>query len=242
MRTRTFALSLFAALTLAGCSALGLTPDRTLTVTGSGSTKITPDVVSVTLGIQTRHDDVGQAVTQNNTVASRIMDAARTVGVDNADMRTIYFSVSSQPKYDEFGSPTGEVSFFVDNSLQVTLRDVAKLSDLLQSAIDAGANSVYGVSFSVADTSAAEDEARQKAIADAQARATELAGVSGVTLGSIQTLTTSAYSPGPAAVLRRWLRHGRWRWAARPNRIAGSQRSGHDRLQRQVTETNRCFV
>jgi len=197
MRTRTFALSLLAALTLTGCSALGWAPDRTLSVTGSGSTKITPDLVSVTLGIQTRNDDVGQAVAQNNTVASRIMEAARTVGVDNADMRTIYFSVSSQPKYDEFGSPTGDVSFFVDNSLQVTLRDVTKLSDLLQSAIDAGANSVYGVTFSVADTSAAEDEARQKAIADAQARATELAGVSGVTLGAIQTLTTSAYSPFP---------------------------------------------
>jgi uncharacterized protein YggE len=199
MRRRILALSFLTALTLAGCSALGLAPQRTLTVTGSGSTRISPDIVSVTLGIQTRHDDVGQAVAQNNTTASRIMDAARTIGVADADMRTIYFSVSSQPKYDEFGSPTGQVSYFVDNSLQVTLRDITKLSDLLQAGIDAGANSVYGVTFSVADTNAAEDEARQKAIADAQARATELAGVSGVTLGTIQSVSTTAYSPYPAA-------------------------------------------
>lgn len=200
MRRRILALSFLTALTLAGCSALGLAPQRTLTVTGSGSTRISPDIVSVTLGIQTRHDDVGQAVAQNNTTASRIMDAARTIGVADADMRTIYFSVSSQPKYDEFGSPTGQVSYFVDNSLQVTLRDITKLSDLLQAGIDAGANSVYGVTFSVADTNAAEDEARQKAIADAQARATELAGVSGVTLGTIQSVSTTAYSPYPTAI------------------------------------------
>jgi uncharacterized protein YggE len=191
MRLRTASISLLAALVLTGCSALSPAPDRTLTVTGSGTTKVTPDVVSVTLGIQTRNDDVAQAVAENNVVAGRIMDASRSIGVADADMRTIYFSVSSQPKYDEFGSPTGEVSFFVDNSLQVTLRDVSKLSDLLQTAIDAGANSIYGVNFSVADTKAAEDEARHKAVADAQARATELAGVAGVTLGAIQTVTTN---------------------------------------------------
>jgi len=193
MRSRILVPVLLAALILSGCSLLQ-SEDRTLTVTGSGSTRISPDVVSVTLGIQTRNDDVAQAVTQNNVLAGRIMEAARTIGVENADMRTVYFSVSSQPKYDEFGSPTGDVSFFVDNSLQVTLRDVTKLPDLLQGSINAGANSIYGVNFSVANTKPAEDEARLKALADAQARAGELAGAAAVTLGTIQTVTTNAYS------------------------------------------------
>jgi len=196
MRPRILIPVLLAALVLSGCSLLR-SEDRTLTVTGSGSTRIRPDLVSVTLGIQTRNDDVAQAVAQNNVLAGRIMEAARTIGVADADMRTIYFSVSSQPKYDEFGSPTGEVSFFVDNSLQVTLRDVTKLPDLLQGSINAGANSIYGVNFSVADTKPAEDEARLKAMADAQARAGELAGAAGVTLGTIQNLTTNAYSAFP---------------------------------------------
>ncbi|OGT25285.1 MAG: hypothetical protein A2Z17_02170 [Gammaproteobacteria bacterium RBG_16_66_13] len=185
------------ALLLFGCSALPGTTERTLTVTGDGTAKVTPDVVSVTLGIQTRHDAVAEAVAQNNVVAGRIMEAARGVGISNADMRTIYFSVYSQPKYDEFGSPTGEVSYFVDNSLEVRLRDVTKLSDLLQSAVNAGANSIYGVNFTVADTRAAENEARGEAITDAEARAQELAASAGVTLGGIQSITTNAFSTFP---------------------------------------------
>ncbi len=193
MRKAILTILLLASLVLSGCSALTGAPERTLTVTGNGTATVSPDVASVTLGIQTRHDLVAQAVTQNNAVAVRIMDAARGVGVTDADMRTAYFSVYSQPKYDEFGSPTGEVSYFVDNSLEVRLRDVTKLSDLLQTAVNAGANSIYGINFSVADTKAAEDQARDEAIGDARGRADELAALAGVSLGKIVSVTTGAY-------------------------------------------------
>ncbi|HET7011857.1 MAG TPA: SIMPL domain-containing protein [Anaerolineales bacterium] len=194
MRRLILSILVLSAVVLSGCSAVAGAPQRTLAVTGNGTARVTPDVVTVTLGIQTRHDDVEQAVAQNNAVAARIMEAARSSGVSDADMRTAYFSVYTQPRYDEFGSPTGEVSYFVDNSLEVRLRDVTKLSDLLQNAVNAGANSIYGVNFSVADTQAAQDEARVGAISDAQARADELAGLAGVTLGPIQSISTGAYS------------------------------------------------
>ena len=197
MRKLTLTILLLASLALSGCSALTGAPARTLTVTGNGTAAIAPDVATVTLGIQTRHDLVAEAVAQNNTVATRIMNAARGVGISNADMRTAYFSVYSQPKYDEFGSPTGEVSYFVDNSLEVRLRDVSKLSELLQAAVNAGANSVYGINFSVADTKAAEDEARGEAIGDARARADELAAAAGVTLGEIVSVTTGTFGYPP---------------------------------------------
>lgn len=197
MRKPILTILLLASLVLSGCSALTGVPARTLTVTGNGTATVAPDVATVTLGIQTRHDLVAQAVAQNNTVATRIMNAARGVGVSNADMRTAYFSVYSQPKYDEFGSPTGEVSYFVDNSLEVRLRDVSKLSDLLQAAVNAGANSIYGINFSVADTKAAEDEARGEAIGDARTRADELAAAAGVSLGEIVSVTTGTFGYPP---------------------------------------------
>lgn len=196
MRRTFLPITLVVALALGGCSALAA-PDRTLTVSGSGTARVTPDVASVTLGIQTRHDDVAQAVADNNIVAARIMEAARGVGVGDADMRTVYFSVYAQPKYDEFGSPSGEVSYMVDNSLEVRLRDVSKLSDLLQAAVNAGANSIYGVNFMVADTRAAEDEARGEALGDARERADELAAAAGLTLGGIQSVSTGAFASPP---------------------------------------------
>ena len=85
----------------------------------------------------------------------------------------------------------------VDNSLEVRLRDVSKLSDLLQAAVNAGANSIYGVNFMVADTRAAEDEARGEALGDARERADELAAASGLTLGGIQSVSTGAFVSPP---------------------------------------------
>jgi hypothetical protein len=158
---------------------------------------VAPDVVTVNLGVQTRNADVQRAVAENNRIASAIMDAARQVGVADADMQTAYFSVYPQSEYDQFGVLTDEVTYFVDNNLSVRLRDVSRLSELLQNAVDAGATNIYGVSFAIADTSAAEAEARAEAMADAQARATQIAGDAGLTLGEPITISTGITLPQP---------------------------------------------
>jgi hypothetical protein len=77
------------------------------------------------------------------------------------------------------------------------LREVSKLGGVLDKAVAAGANSVYGVSFGVSDPSQLQAEARAKAVADAKARAADLAQLAGVTLGDVQSLSESGAGPGP---------------------------------------------
>jgi hypothetical protein len=179
---------------MTGCVARPGT-ERSITVPGEGLVQVAPDVVTVNLGVQTRNADVQRAVSENNRIASAIMDAARMVGVAEADMQTAYFTVYPQSDYDQFGVLTDQVTYFVDNNLSVRLRDVAKLSELLQNAVDAGATNIYGVTFAIADTSAAETEARAKAIADAQARAALIAVNAGLTLGEPLTISTGVTYP-----------------------------------------------
>jgi uncharacterized protein YggE len=93
---------------------------------------VAPDVVTVNLGVQTRNANVQQAVAENNRTAAAIMDAARQVGVADSDMQTAYFTVYPQSEYDQFGVLTDQVTYFVDNNLSVRLREVSKLSELLQ--------------------------------------------------------------------------------------------------------------
>jgi len=119
------------------------------------------------------------------------------VGVADADMQTAYFSVYPQSDYDQFGVLTDQVTYFVDNNLSVRLRDVAKLSELLQNAVDAGATNIYGVTFAIADTSAAEVDARAEAMADAQARAAQIAVNAGLTLGETISISTGVIYPEP---------------------------------------------
>jgi len=93
------------------------TPPDTLSVTGTGIVVVPPDIVTITLGVQTRGEEIGSAVAQNNLLSGRVMQALTEAGVAAEDMQTTYFNVYTQPKFDEFGNPTGEQLYFVDNTL-----------------------------------------------------------------------------------------------------------------------------
>lgn len=188
---------ILSALLLVGCTAVGSTAPATLATSGTGIEEVTPDMVTVNLGVQTQDEDVSAAVSENNAAAQAITEAAGLVGVAPGDIQSTYFSVWSQPMYDEFGNPTDSVTYTVDHTLTIKLRDTARLGDLLQAAIKAGANNVQGVTFGLQDPTAAQDQAREKAMQDAQARAQMLASSAGVTLGKLKSASTTFSSPQP---------------------------------------------
>jgi uncharacterized protein YggE len=202
IQRRILPVLLLASLVLAGCGALPGAQERSLTVTGTGSVNVAPDIVTVSLGVQTVGDDIAQVVAENNRWAQRVQDAAREAGVADEDIQTVYFYVSPQPQYDESGNPTGVVTYWVDNTINVTLRQIGGLGDLLQAAIDAGATSVQGVSFSVDDPSQAEAQARQQAVDDARGRAEMLAAAAGATLGAPISISSAVSLPSPQSVSR----------------------------------------
>ena len=83
----------------------------------------------------------------------------------------------------------GQTTYHVNNQVNVAVRDVTRLGDVLDKVAAAGANNVYGVSFSVADTTTLQSDARAKAFADAKARAESLAKLAGVSLGEVVSVS-----------------------------------------------------
>ncbi len=200
MRTRQAIVAVvLVSLVLAGCGAAAPAQPRTLVVTGTGKVEVAPDLVTVNLGVQTVGEDIAQVVAENNRRSQRVQQAVLALGVAQEDVRTISFNVSPQEQYDETGNPTGVTVYWVDNTVTVTLRQVDRLGELLQAAVDAGANTIQGVSFSVDDPSAAEAEARQLAMQDARARAEMLAQAAGAALGEPVSINTSVFVPSPYA-------------------------------------------
>jgi uncharacterized protein YggE len=197
---RTLGVAVLAIAVLAavgGCSALtGSSQTRTISVTGTATAHLTPDIVLVTLGVQTQGADVAQAVNENNARSGRVIQALKDGGVAPADIQTANFSISSQSKVDSSGNPTGETVYYVSNMVSLTVRDLPKLGDLLQSALTQGANSVQGVIYSIADPAAALDQARVEALNDARQQAEQLASSAGVSLGPVFSMSDS-YSPPP---------------------------------------------
>jgi uncharacterized protein YggE len=130
-----------------------------------------------------------------------ITAALKAMGIADKDIQTTNFSVYGQQDYDANGQPTGTTTYFVDNTVSITVRDLTTLGAVLGQATAAGANSVYGISFGVSDQAALEAEARTKAMADAKARAEQLAAAAGVSLGEPMTISEYTYSaPIPYAV------------------------------------------
>jgi uncharacterized protein YggE len=206
MRKKTIVtfILLAAALIIGACSAAQAAPplqdsegaalQRTITVNGVGSVKLTPDIAHISIGVQTQNEDAGAAVAENNTAAQEIMDALADFGVAEADIQTSDFSIWPQQEYDPDGNITG-TTYLVQNTVNVTVRELDQMGDLLDSVVSSGANSVYGISFDVADRTAAEAEALEAAVANADAQAATLAGAANVERGEV--ISMSSYSASP---------------------------------------------
>jgi uncharacterized protein YggE len=195
---------LILAVFLTGCGAPALaqtlpTPApqiRTLQVSGTGEVSLTPDIATINIGVHTEHEDAAEALASNNTQAHKVIDLLKGQGIAEKDIRTSNFSIYPQQQYDGQGNPTG-IKFVVDNSVIVTVRDLGKIGTLLDAAVQAGANSISGISFDVADKTAALSEARKQAVADAKAQAAGLAEAAGVKLAAIQNLSVSSGYQSP---------------------------------------------
>lgn len=196
-----FALLAIVALTLSACGpttvnqAAPETP-RNLSVSGLGVVYLTPDIAYINVGVNTQRENASEAVKINKEQTTAVIQAIKDFGVDAKDIRTTNFSIWSNPQYDDFGQVKGS-NYSVDNTVNVTIRDLDKLGDLLDAAIQAGANSIYSIQFDVEDKTEANKEARTLAVENAKAQALELAGAAGVELVQIQSISYFESSPMP---------------------------------------------
>lgn len=208
-----FALPVFAiilAAVMVGCSgASGVGSAQadfamTISVTGYGEAQGNPDIAHISLGVNVLNDNVGTAVSEVNETIDRITSEVVALGVAEEDIQTASYNVWPEDRYSpETGLPTGERIFHVDSTLQVKVREVSKLGDVLEVALKVGANNVYGISFGIDDPALLTEKARLDAIEDARQRATQLAEGLGASLGKPVTISEGVVGPivyAPVAV------------------------------------------
>lgn len=159
-------------------------PTNSITVTGFGTAYGAPDTAYIELGAEFVDPDLPTAFNQTSEAITRLNDALSAFG-DSVTVQTSGVSVFPEDRFDpQSGMPTGERTYRVRNTARVTVRDVAIIEDVLTSAINSGANTIYNFSYGIGDPSALESEARTLAVANARARAEQLAAELGVTVGA----------------------------------------------------------
>ena len=202
---RTLLILLFILLAAAALSACGPTtivanpapPQRVLRVNGTGSVGLTPDVAYINIGVHTDMLTASEAVSANSAQTQQVINALKKFGVETKDIRTTNFSIYPNVQYDPQTNEKIRTTYVVDNSVYVTVHNTAKLGDLLDATVTAGANSVNSIQFDVVDKTAAVKQARDEAVKDARSQAEELASASGVSLGDIQSVDFYNNTPAP---------------------------------------------
>lgn len=162
---------------------------RTLSVSGNGQAYLAPDIAYIYIGVHTEKLTAAEAVAENTEQTQKLIQAIRDFGIEEKDIRTTNFSIWPMDRFDPAtGAPSGEKIYAVDNTVYVTIRDLEKLGDLLDTAVQAGANTVNSVQFDVEKKDEALKQARIDAMKNAETQAKELAEAAGLSLGEVQSI------------------------------------------------------
>ena len=165
-----------------------------VTVVGQGTAYGQPDQATVIVGVDTFAPTVEEATAQNQATLDSVMAALETAGIATEDIQTTNYSLYAEQIYGDNG-PEGIAGYRVSNQVNVKIRDISMVGDVLAAVTTAGANAIYGVNFSVADPAALEAEARAAAMDDARKRAESLAELGGVSLGDIVVISEVVGQP-----------------------------------------------
>ncbi len=181
---------------IAPAAGAGSEMQNVITVNGQGQATGAPDIAFIELGIDVINSDLGQGVAEANQAMARVREAVEGQGVAEEDVQTTSFNVWVEDPRDEQGMPSGQRLYHVSNILRVKVHDIATVGDVIGAGLDAGANSIGGLSFGIDDPSELEAEARVKAVEDAASRAGQLADALGVQVGAPVRVSES-FGGGP---------------------------------------------
>ena len=179
---------------LAGCAGTldAAETRRVITVTGTGTVSVRPDVAVVTLGAEARRPALAEAVADVGGRMTAVLARLQALGIADRDVRTVTYAIeprAASPRPDD--DPPRITAYHVANIVQVKVRKLDGAAALIEAAITAGANTVRGIAFTVEDPSPAQTEARALAVRDAASRARSIADAAGVTLGAVLSITES---------------------------------------------------
>ena len=166
-----------------------LPPERSVVVIGEGSVSVPPDYARVRSGVTTRAKTAKEATEANTKAMAAITAMLSNAGIAQKDIQTARFSV--QPIYEsrQFNSEQKLSGFSVSNQINVTIRQIDKVGEILDRLVTTGATEVGNVEFLHSEPSKALDEAREAAVADARRKAELYAHASGLILGGVSWIT-----------------------------------------------------
>ena len=196
-RLRTFASTLLISMSalsparaqLAVGSAQPVVP--TLSTSGTGEAKVTPDRASVMVNVQTRALTATQAAQENAQKTTAVINALIKLGLSKEQLGTEGYNVYPETKYNNDGSAPRVTGYVVTNQIKAETKRTDQAGAIIDAALGAGANMINSLSFYAASIDEARREAIGTAVTSARADAEAMAHAAGGSLGALLELSTN---------------------------------------------------
>ena len=175
-----------------------------LSVSVQGEARRAPDIATLSVGVVTEAPDGTAAMRANAEQMTKVVAAIRQAGVADRDVQTTGVNLSPQYQYRDQEAPriTG---YQANNTVNVTVRAIAKLGEVMDALVGAGANQINGPSFEIDQPEPVFDEARRQAVELARSRAETYAAALGLTVRRVVSLNEGGggFQPMPVMAMAR---------------------------------------
>ena len=153
-----------------------------ISVSGEAAVEVKPDKIVIIFGIQTIDKDINIAKNQNNDILKSVLAAFKECDVKSKNIQTDQLTI--QPRYESDYRKQILIGYFVQNTIQVTTDDTAKVEKLVSKALEAGVTQIDGIEFQTTEFKKYREQARVLALKAAKEKAENMAAVFGKSIGN----------------------------------------------------------
>jgi uncharacterized protein len=177
--------------------------NNTLFVSGSATANTKTDKVTVSLGVETADKTAEKALLSNSNLMNRVIDALKASGLQQNETSTSSFSIKPNYNYSKYGDGGNLMGFTVSNLIHIENSNLDSVSQWIDTAVQAGANIVNDIYFSVSEEKLQKikNVLLKEAVANAKTKADIVAGAAGINVGGIKSIMVEEIGfppvPGP---------------------------------------------
>lgn len=180
---------------VAGTNLAAAAEPNTIAVSGMAEQEVAPDMAYIDVGINVRADDAENARTQEAQIASQIRRALLGLAITDNDLQNTSYYLYQEYKVDRSGVRTAD-KYVLDSSIKVTVKDLDKLSQVIDNVVEAGATNISNITYALSTQNIIQRQLLATAVENARDKAAVVANAGSRTLGNMLSADINSFDGG----------------------------------------------